>query len=167
MVPVFTNVCVYICDTNALKGTLVNTLKKARPTLSVAVPRLYEKMAEQIQKTLNQATGVKKSLIAWARRVGYETCMTRQYGQTFRKAWGYWLADKLVFQTIRQNLGFQCCRGLVVSAAPVSVDTLKFFASFDIQISDLLGQSEGCAPFASNSYVDHCWKVSVKPWREA
>ena len=91
MVPVFTNVCVYICDTNALKGTLVNTLKKARPTLSVAVPRLYEKMAEQIQKTLNQATGVKKSLIAWARRVGYETCMTRQYGQTFRKAWGYWL----------------------------------------------------------------------------
>ena len=48
MVPVFTNVCVYICDTNALKGTLVNTLKKARPTLSVAVPRLYEKMAEQI-----------------------------------------------------------------------------------------------------------------------
>ena len=56
MVPVFTNVCVYICDTNALKGTLVNTLRKARPTLSVAVPRLYEKMAEQIQKTINQAS---------------------------------------------------------------------------------------------------------------
>ena len=87
--------------------------------------------------------------------------MTREYGKTFRKAWGYWLADKLVFQTIRKNLGFQCCRGLGGSAAPVSVETLKFFASFDIQISDLLGQSEGCAPFASNSYVDHCWKVGL------
>ena len=44
MVPVFNNVKVYICNTDALKGSLVNTLQKARPTLSVAVPRLYEKM---------------------------------------------------------------------------------------------------------------------------
>ena len=50
MVPIVNNVCVYICRPDALKGSLVMTLKKARPTLSVAVPRLYEKMAEQIKK---------------------------------------------------------------------------------------------------------------------
>lgn len=56
MVPVFNNVCVYICDTNALKGTLVNTLQDAQPTVSVAVPRLYEKMQAKIQSTIDQAT---------------------------------------------------------------------------------------------------------------
>ena len=56
MVPVFNNVCVYICDTNALKGTLVNTLRKAQPTVSVAVPRLYEKMQAKIQSSLDGYT---------------------------------------------------------------------------------------------------------------
>ena len=159
MVPVFNNVKVYICNTDALKGSLVNTLHKARPTLSVAVPRLYEKMAEKIQKSLDEKKGIMKSFINWAKKVGYEACMTRQYGQTYRKPWGYTIADKLVFQTIRKQLGFDQCRGLVVSAAPVNVETLKFFAQFDIAIYDLLGQSEGTAPFSTNSYIDNIWKV--------
>ena len=159
MVPVFTNVRVYICNTDALKGSLVNTLQKARPTLSVAVPRLYEKMAESIQKVVNEATGFKKYLFNWAMDIGYRTCMSRQYGQTLYKPWGYFLADKLIFQTIRKKLGFDKCRGLVVSAAPVNIETLRFFAKFDIPIYDLLGQSEGTAPFASNSYVGQVWKV--------
>lgn len=159
MVPVYNNVKVYICNTDALKGSLVNTLQKARPTLSVAVPRLYEKMAESIQKVVDSSTGLKKSLMNWAMDIGYKTCMTRQFGQTVKKPWGYYFADKLVFQTIRKKLGFDQCRGLVVSAAPVNIETLRFFAKFDIPIYDLLGQSEGTAPFASNSYVGQDWKV--------
>ena len=92
-------------------------------------------------------------------RIGYESCLSRQWGHKSYRPWGYWLADKLVFQTIRKNLGFEKCRGLVVSAAPENIDTLRFFAHFDIPIFDLLGQSEGCAPFASNSYVDQIWKL--------
>lgn len=161
MVPVFNNVKVYICNTDALKGSLVNTLQKARPTLSVAVPRLYEKMAEKIQNTVNSATGLKKALFNWAMRIGYKACMSREYGKKFRKPWGYTIANKIVFQTIRKKLGFDKCRGLVVSAAPVNVETLRFFAKFDIAIYDLLGQSEGTAPFATNSYVDNIWKVLV------
>ena len=55
MVPVVNNVCVYICRPDALKGSLVDTLRKCRPTLSVAVPRLYEKMAENIKKKYDEA----------------------------------------------------------------------------------------------------------------
>lgn len=92
-------------------------------------------------------------------RVGYASCMSRQFGQTHYRPWGYWLADRLVFRTIRDKLGFGQCRGLVVSAAPVNIETLRFFAKFDIPIYDLLGQSEGTAPFASNSYVEQTWKL--------
>lgn len=159
MVPVYNNMKLYICDTDALKGSLVKTLHKAHPTLSVAVPRLFEKMAEGIQAFVASATGIKKVILNWAMRIGYEACMTRQYGKTYRKPWGYALADRLVFRTVREKLGFDQCRGLVVSAAPVNMETLRFFAQFDIAIYDLLGQSEGTAPFASNSYVDNIWKM--------
>lgn len=92
-------------------------------------------------------------------KIGYKACMSREYGKTYTRPLFYNLAYKLVFKTVREGLGFDQCRGLVVSAAPVNIETLRFFAQFDIQISDLLGQSEGCAPFASNSYVDNQWKM--------
>lgn len=55
MVPIVNNVCVYICRPDALKGSLVHTLKKCHPTLSVAVPRLYEKMAEKIKQSYEES----------------------------------------------------------------------------------------------------------------
>ena len=63
--PVVNNVCVYICRPDALKGSLVDTLRKCRPTLSVAVPRLYEKMAENIKKKHDEA-GVRVSEVSHA-----------------------------------------------------------------------------------------------------
>ena len=169
MVPVVNNVWLYICRPDALKGSLVQTLKKCRPTLSVAVPRLYEKMAENIKKQHDEASVgffiighrqfIKRKIMDWAMGIGYRACMSREYKKVYTRPAFYGLADRLVFRTVREALGFDQCRGLVVSAAPVNIETLRFFAQFDIQISDLLGQSEGCAPFASNSYVDNQWKM--------
>lgn len=47
----------------------------------------------------------------------------------------------------------------MVSAAPVTEETLNFFASFDISITDLLGQSEGCAPICLNTPNHQTWKI--------
>ena len=95
--------------------------------------------------------------------------MTRQYGCTFKKPWLYGLAKKLVFDKVRQGLGLdewargkevtRRCRTLVVSAAPVTEETLRFFAAFDMPIYDLLGQSEATAPVATCSPVEQRWKV--------
>ena len=47
----------------------------------------------------------------------------------------------------------------IASAAPITDETINFFASYDFPIYDLLGQSEGTAPICLNSYVDQQWKV--------
>mgnify|MGYP004694877699 FL=1 len=162
-------ITVYMAAPDALRGTLTATMKKAKPTVFVAVPRVYEKMMDGVVATGAKNSGLKKRIAAWARRVGYRTAMTRQYGCTFKKPWLYGLAKKLVFDKVRQGLGLdewargkeitRRCRTLVVSAAPVTEETLRFFAAFDMPIYDLLGQSEATAPVATCSPVEQRWKV--------
>ena len=49
----------------------------------------------------------------------------------------------------------------MVSAAPVTEETLRFFAAFDMSIYDLLGQSEGTAPICTCSPVQQRWKIGT------
>lgn len=53
---------------DALKGTLTETLKKAKPTVFVTVPRVYEKMMEAIKSVGAKNTGIKRWISAKARR---------------------------------------------------------------------------------------------------
>ena len=50
----------------------------------------------------------------------------------------------------------------IVSAAPVTDETINFFASYDFPIYDLLGQSEGTAPICMNTFVNQQWNVGVE-----
>lgn len=58
---------VYFADADALKGTLVNTLKVARPTRFVGVPRVYEKFQERMMSVLMESGKFKRMLASWAR----------------------------------------------------------------------------------------------------
>ena len=51
MIPVFYPVTVFIARPDALRGTLLTTLTTAKPTLFVAVPRVWEKFADKLKDT--------------------------------------------------------------------------------------------------------------------
>lgn len=161
MITLYHPVTIHFAQPDALKGSLTTTLKKCKPTAFVAVPRVYEKMMDGIVAVGRNNSAIKKWVSAQCRKIGYKTCMTRQYGCTYRKAWGYSLAEKLVFNTVRSALGLTECHLLVVSAAPVTEETLRFFASFDMPIYDLLGQSEATAPLSTCSPVNQNWKIGT------
>ena len=152
---------VYMARPDALKGTLTATLQKAKPTVFVGVPRVYEKMMDGVNAAFAQNKGFKKALIDWARGIGYKSAMSRQFGKTHTYPWFYSVASKLVFNTVRTKLGLSECHTMIVSAAPVTEETLNFFASFDMPIYDLLGQSEGTAPISTCSKVNQTWKIGT------
>jgi len=41
---------VYFADKDALKGSLVDTLKEVEPTMFLGVPRVYEKIQEKMME---------------------------------------------------------------------------------------------------------------------
>lgn len=55
----------------ALQQSLVETFREARPTELVAVPRVYEKLAEFVKVYFEQQTPIVKMFLKWAREKGY------------------------------------------------------------------------------------------------
>jgi len=64
------NMTVYFAKPDALSGSLIDTLKEVRPTVFMAVPRIYEKMEEKM-KALGASVGpISKKLATWAKEIG-------------------------------------------------------------------------------------------------
>lgn len=148
------NRCVlYLADSNALRGTLVKTLRKARPTVVIAVPRVFEKMQEGMLKAGANNGLLKRVLATWAKDVGRRASAARDAGEDVLP-WGYQLADMLVFSNVRKALGLDAARIIINTSAPMQKATDLYFKNFDFRIIDLYGMSEATGPFTLN-YPDY------------
>ncbi len=143
---------VYFAQPDALKGSLSATLKEVRPTAFFGVPRVWEKMEEKLRELGRQSTGIKKVLATWAKSVGLAHQQLAQFGRGGGTPWGYTLARLLVLGPLRRALGFDRCKTFFTAAAPIAVETLHYFASLDIPVHELFGQSESTGPHTSSRY---------------
>jgi long-subunit acyl-CoA synthetase (AMP-forming) len=82
--------------------------------------------------------------VRWARGVGLAAGRAAQRGEP--RPWGWGLANRLVFEKVRQRLGFDRTRVFITSAAPVARSTLDFFLSLGIPILEVYGMSECTGP---------------------
>jgi len=67
------------------------------------------------------------------------------------------MAQYLVFKTIHKKLGLQEAKVLLVGAAPVLPGVLQFFASLDLPVFEVYGQSESSGPHTLNCPA--AWKI--------
>jgi long-chain acyl-CoA synthetase len=112
-------------------------MKQVRPTLLVAVPRVYEKIRQAVE---GKSHGVKKAILNWALSVGKkhraETLVGKHPGGL-----GWKLADKLVFGKIRAAFGGRV-KVFVSGGAPLGMDTAGWFADVGIIILEGYGLTE-------------------------
>ncbi|XP_033974392.1 long-chain-fatty-acid--CoA ligase ACSBG2-like [Trematomus bernacchii] len=62
----------YFADPDALKGSLVDTLKEARPTCFLGVPRVWEKMQEKMKAAGAKASPMRSAVAGWAKSIGLQ-----------------------------------------------------------------------------------------------
>ncbi|XP_011347791.1 long-chain-fatty-acid--CoA ligase ACSBG2 [Ooceraea biroi] len=141
MMPLVTGGTIYFADKNALKGSLVETLIVAKPTIFLGVPRVWEKIYEKMQEKA-RSNGVIKTWIAnWAKAQGLYYYTNKINGVDY-KHWGYTLAKWLVFDKVKAALGLSKCRLCITGAAPLHTDVKKYFMSLDIPLLEVYGMSE-------------------------
>lgn len=150
---------VWFARPDALKGSLVKTLQQCHPVYHMGVPRVWEKIKDTLYKTLSQATGVKKILIEWSQRKGHQMTDNAQYGAPQKSVSFLSVAQKLLFNKIKKQLGFEYMLTGISSAAPIAPSVVRYLADLDIRVYELLGQSEGSGPVSTNS--KKYWKIGT------
>ena len=94
---------VYFAKPDALQGTLVETLNWARPTMFLAVPRVWEKFEDKLKAIAASKPAILQSISGWAKSHGYEKVLAKQRGG--ESSFMYSMANFLILKRIKQAIG--------------------------------------------------------------
>jgi long-chain acyl-CoA synthetase len=129
-------------------------LAEIRPTIMVAVPRLYEKIHARAQNTAAQGGALKATIFHWAKQVGSEFVRRQVAGRP-----SLWLrlrmriADRLVFRKLRARTGGKL-RLFVSGGAPLPLEIAEFFEAAGLPILEGYGLTE-TSPIITVNSLEH------------
>ncbi len=122
----------------AVFDQLPQMLQEAKPTIIVAVPRVYEKVRGEAERRAGH--GLKRKIFDWAVRVGEKYKDEIARGETPNSlAWK--IANRLVFDKIRHGFGGRS-RAYFSGGAPLGKDMAEWFCSVGIPIMEGYGLTE-------------------------
>ncbi|KAI3381083.1 hypothetical protein SNEBB_001429 [Seison nebaliae] len=138
---------------DALKGSLVTTLKRVRPTIVLGVPRVWEKIQEKMKSVGSKSNFVKRMIGNMAKSIGLSNsrrCEENICNDKESSIIGFSLANRFIFERVRHELGLDRARITVTGAAPITRDTLEYFHSLNINLTEIYGMSESTGPSTTN-----------------
>ena len=130
---------------------LAQTILEVRPTVFVAVPRVYEKIHTQAEL---KAKGLPNSAIfRWALSVGRSHRAEILAGQTpTSRSWK--LANRLVYKKVREGMGGRV-QMFISGGAPLGRELAEWYAQVGIRIHEGYGLTETSPVIAVNTPVHH------------
>jgi long-chain acyl-CoA synthetase len=130
---------------------LPEALLEVKPTLFVAVPRVYEKI---YAATVQKAKGFpKRAIFQWSLSVGEKHKPEILAGETPNSsAWR--LANKLVFSKIREGMGGKVTT-FISGGAPLGRELAEWYATVGIRIHEGYGLTETSPVIAVNTPDNH------------
>ncbi|XP_062481162.1 long-chain-fatty-acid--CoA ligase ACSBG2 isoform X1 [Pezoporus occidentalis] len=148
---------IFFAQPDALKGTLVETLREVRPTSFLGVPRVWEKMEERMKSIGAKSSAFQRKVAAWAKEIGLQTNLDRMNGY-YNIPMNFHIAKHLVYKKVQKAIGLDRCTKCFTGAAPISRETLEFFLSLDIPVLELYGMSESTGPHTVSA--PHMFRLS-------
>lgn len=134
---------VYFGDKEIFKTTMIKNLKEIRPTVFVSVPRVWEKLKENIEK---------------------ESVDSNLY------YFGKIMMPKLVGSNILSEIGLNKCKMAVTTSAPLEIGIKKFFIDFGLPLYEIYGMTETTGPMSiatpqdilNNTHGDTLASINIK-----
>jgi long-chain acyl-CoA synthetase len=126
---------------------LVGAMKAVKPTIFLAVPRVYEKVR---QGTEIKATGIKKRILNWAVGVGEKNRKLLMEGKT-PGGLSWKIANKLVYGKLKEAFGGNV-KFWVSGGAPLGMDSANWFLDMGIRIFEGYGLTETSPVISRNTF---------------
>jgi long-chain acyl-CoA synthetase len=138
---------------------LPRALQELRPTIFVAVPRVYEKIYNQVEQKTKSFP--KSAIYRWALSVGRRHVDAILAGRT-PSTLTWRLADRLVFSQVRAGVGGQV-RVYISGGAPLGRELAGWYANIGIRIHEGYGLTETSPVIAVNTPRAHKLGTVGKP----
>jgi long-chain acyl-CoA synthetase len=122
-------------------------MKTLRPTILVAVPRVYEKIRQAVEGK-SAASPIKLKILHWALGVGKQHRQEILEGRT-PGSLSWKIANKLVFSKISEAFGGRV-KVFITGGAPLGMDTAGWFADAGIRLFEGFGLTETSPVVALN-----------------
>jgi long-chain acyl-CoA synthetase len=132
-------------------GLVLEYVQKARPTIFVAVPRVWEKFHARLQARFAEdpkKEGIIRRAVAHGEAMVRKTQAGGNPGLLDRVKSA--LFERLVFSKVRHGLGLDALQIAITAAAPISPDLIVFFRALGVPLFELYGMSESTGPATSN-----------------
>jgi len=124
--------------------TVQHDMREIGPQMVFSPPRIWESLVSQVQVKIEDTTRFKRFMYNWAMPIGYRMAETR-----FRKekpSLGlkilYFLADWLVFENIKDQLGLRRLKRAYTGGAALGPDIFRFFHAMGVNLKQIYGQTE-------------------------
>jgi long-chain acyl-CoA synthetase len=122
-------------------------LRQLHPTIFVAVPRVYEKIYNQVQRGVS--VGLKKAVYRWAMSVGWAH-MDQIIAGKRPTALVWKLANRLMFSKVLEAMGGKV-RIFISGGAPLGRELAEWYAEIGLLIHEGYGLTETSPVIAVNS----------------
>lgn len=130
---------------------LIDNLQVVRPTIMIAVPRIFEKIYSKVMDQISHGSFIEKQAFKWAVRAAenYFAKIDRDLSPSTTEILEFKASQKIVFSKIYQRFGGRI-RYFVSGGAPLSPQIIKFLRYANLTILEGYGLTETIAPCMLN-----------------
>ncbi|HET6965341.1 MAG TPA: long-chain fatty acid--CoA ligase [Acidimicrobiales bacterium] len=129
-------------------ATVAEDLPECRPTVFLAVPRVWEKLRQGIEDQVRKQPLPLRTAVSTYLELGLRRVAAEQEGRSLAAplTLTFQALDRVIGAGIRRQIGLDQFKVVVSAAAPIHPDLIRWFHAIGLPMVQIYGQTEGCGP---------------------